>query len=139
MSFFAEIQTGIEIDGDTDEIRVSYPAEYRFSPEKQLIEYEEQAEDGIVHSRITVTKEAVDIERDSAAMPCLHLREGETTERSIETLYGSIPLTCRCERTLSKLDEHGGRIHLRYTLDIGGGESHNRVNIKVFERPSDLR
>ena len=133
MAFLAEILTKIEIDGDPDEIRVSYPAEYSFSPEKQLIEYQELTEDGIVHTKITVTADFVDIERDNAAMPCMHLREGETVCFNIETLFGSIPVTCRCERTLSKLDEHGGRIHLRYTLDMGGGESHNTVNIKISE------
>ncbi len=131
MPFKVEILTAIELDGDRDEIRADAPAEYRFSADKQIIEYNDMTEDGVVHTRITVSKDYIDIERDNAAMPCLHLREGEQTEMCIVTDYGEIPIECECERVLSRLDENGGRIHLRYSLDFCGGLSHYSVNIKI--------
>ena len=133
MAFVVEILTSIEMDGDTDSMRVCEPAEYSWSPEAQTVFYDSETEDGRVHTCITVTPEYVDIERDSAEMPCLHLREGEKTERVIRTAYGDIPFVCTCERVLSRLDGHGGRVHLRYTLELGGGLSHNSVNIKISE------
>lgn len=131
MGYIIDIRTTFDVEGELDSMQVTCPAEYSYTPEIQKVTYSEQNDDFIVNTTITITENCVDIERDNPAMPRLHLCVGESVQGRIDTGYGIIMTSYTAKRVLSKMRESGGMVFLEYVMDIGGAESHNRVNIKI--------
>jgi uncharacterized beta-barrel protein YwiB (DUF1934 family) len=131
MSYIIDIRTTFDVEGELDTMQVTCPAEYSYTPDMQKVTYSEQNDDFTVSTTITITENCVDIERDHPAMPGLHLCVGESVPGRIDTDFCTIVTCCTTERVLSKMRESGGMVFLEYVMDIGGAESHNRVNIKI--------
>lgn len=131
MSYIIDIRTTFDVEGELDTMQVTCPAEYSYTPDMQKVTYSEQNDDFTVSTTITITENCVDIERDHPAMPVLHLCVGESVPGRIDTDFGTIVTCCTTKRVLSKMRESGGMVFLEYVMDIGGAESHNRVNIKI--------
>lgn len=136
MGYIIDVRTTFNVEGQLDGMQVTCPTEYVYTPEMQKVTYSEQNDDVTVSTTITISEGCVDIERNHPAMPHLHLCEGETMQGRIDTAYGTIMTECRTKRVLSKMRESGGMVFLEYVMDIGGAESHNRVNIKIRKTDS---
>lgn len=133
MSYNVTVETSLLVEGMHDTITVKNECTYQYTPEKQIISYFEQTEDGNIPTHITVLDGCVDIEREHPAMPDMHICVGETSESNIETPYGSIAIICTPKRVYSRMDQNGGMVELMYAMNIGGADSQNRVCIKVSE------
>ncbi len=134
MDYRIKIETSFDVEGEKDSITVENECQYSYRPEIQVINYDEQTEDGAVPTCIVAEAECVDIKRRHPAMPDMHLRLGETVSASIETPYGSIPTTSTTKRVYVKMNEDGGLIDLEYVMDIGGAYSKNNVRITVCRK-----
>ena len=71
------------------------------------------------------------IKRTGPASVIFTLEPGVSHPSLYETSVGSIPMTVKNAFVDSHLTENGGTLHLRYTLELGGGDSFHEVSIQV--------
>lgn len=132
MEHVVEVKTLFELEDNSDELIVSCPARYEYTPERQTVEYDEYGENGeCTHTRVTSTAAGVDIDRSGTALPGLRLRVGERQNGVYSLEFGSIEIEYTAERIDCRLAESGGVLEMRYSMSIGGIASTNTVRLTV--------
>lgn len=134
MSYIVEVKSTFVTEDGEDGVTVTCPAQYRFSPERRVIRYEEYTDDGqCMHTRVVSTAEGVDIVREGGRMLSLTLREGRSFSHMYDVQYGSVKLEYTALSISDGLSGNGGVLTVRYHISIGGVDSENTVVMTVRE------
>ena len=105
--------------------------------ETWLLTYREGESSGLGDTRTTLEiapRRAV-LTRTGELSSRMVFQPGETHTSLYQTPYGRIPMTLRTLSLRSDLGERGGRVTIRYTMEIGGaaGETRLRLTVKTKE------
>lgn len=128
MEHFIDVSTTFLIDGESDDMIITCPASYTYTPDRQEIVYDEYSDDGTaIRTEIISQNNTVTIKRNGMGDTCFELCEGVTGREKYITPAGMIMLQYTARSVISELDRDGGKIDLLYTLDLGGVISENHV------------
>lgn len=132
MAYVVEVASTFVTEDGEDGMSVTCPAQYRFTPERRVIRYDEYGDEGqIMHTRVVSTTEGVDIIREGNSALDLRLRIGKTFSQTYELPYGAVTLEYTAEAIEDILTADGGALVVRYKIDIGGVPSLNTVRMTV--------
>ncbi len=132
MGYVVEVASTFATEDGEDGMTVSCPAQFRFTPERRLIRYDEYSDEGaVMHTRVVSTAEGVDIIREGNAALNLKLRVGQSFSQTYELPYGVFMLDYTAELVEDNLTADGGMLTVRYKIDIGGVPSINTVKMTV--------
>lgn len=121
---------GLE-NGGREETSSEYTASYEYRGGVARLEYTEQTEGGKVSTTVIARADHVIVERRGAVSSHFDFREG-VTDRSLYTVSPySFDAEITPKRVEVSLDENGGRIDLRYRMNIGGAEKSVRMSIWI--------
>lgn len=125
-------------DGETEQSELNSTASYRITPEQAEIVYTELDESGEVSGEtiITVLKDGlVTIQKTGFADALMILERGKTHPVKYSTMLGTMEMLLCALDIRAELDENGGRLQLRYLIDIGEAYSaQNAIDLRISLR-----
>ncbi|MBP3414856.1 MAG: DUF1934 domain-containing protein [Clostridia bacterium] len=131
-SFIINVNTVFEIDSERDSIEMTCPAQYDYSPDCVVVNYDEYGEDGAqVHTCLTVSGNTVEVKRSGSVQLCLLLREGMSGSERYDLGQNMILIDYYTDVVKTELDEEGGTIKLSYRIDFGGTVTKNTILLSV--------
>jgi len=132
MGYVVELNSTFVTEDGEDGMTVCCPAQYRYTPERRVIRYDEYGEDeAVMHVRVVSNTEGVDIIREGSTALDLRLRIGQTSKQTYELPYGTFMLEYTAESIEDNLTAEGGNLTVRYKIDVGGVPSVNTVSMTV--------
>ena len=138
MDYIVEVNSTFVTEDGEDGMSVSCPAQYRFTPERRVIRYDEYSDEGeVMHTRVVSTQDGVDIIREGNSALNLKLRIGQSFSQTYELPYGTFMLEYTAENIEDILTADGGTLTVRYKIDIGGVPSVNTVRMTVKKTVSN--
>ena len=126
-----------QVDGETGEIRIDTLGSYVKKGDHWYIAYKEYDEDDPNRYQTSILKiesgEKVTLMRDNSATRLI-LEKGKRHLCQYDTGYGSLMVGVFTSSFESTLNEQGGSLRVRYTLDINSSlSSNNEISIIVKE------
>ncbi len=121
-------------DGKVSVIEETAYGSYYERNGKQYVIYKTENEGGAVSSMIKLDGNEAVIKRNGDISSVMTFRAGKE-HRFLYTLpYGSVEMSVRTERLLSRLDAEGGTVELLYILTAQGDEYCNDMKITINKR-----
>ena len=126
-----------QVDGETGEIRIDTLGSYVKKGDHWYIAYKDYDEDDPNRYQTSILKiesgEKVTLMRDNSATRLI-LEKGKRHLCQYDTGYGSLMVGVFTSSFESTLNEQGGSLRVRYTLDINSSlSSNNEISIIVKE------
>ena len=121
-------------DGETDRSELFTKGEFREHNGAYYIDYDESEATGFSGSHVQLKAEGttVTMTRTGAAFSCLVFERGERHLCHYGTEYGDCMIGITTVSLNSILDENGGKIFVKYTLDVNAGLMlTNEISISV--------
>lgn len=115
-------------DGRSDVIAAEYSGRFYENNGKFYIMYKEDTD---VSCMIKVDKNVITVNRKGSASSVMVCEEGNSHTFSYHTQYGAIPMRVTTDKLTAELDKNGGKISLRYVLNVNGGNIENDMDIVV--------
>lgn len=108
---------------ETETTRLHTQGQMERDKDAWLLTYRESAESGMAGAAtcIRASADSVDIRRTGALNSRLLLEEGRRHVCRYDTGYGVLPLGVHTHRVENRLEEAGGHLRLRYSLEWEGG------------------
>lgn len=132
MAYVVEVASSFVTEDGEDGMTVTCPAQYRFTPERRLLRYDEYGDEGqVMHTRVVSTADGVDIIREGNSALNLMLRIGKSHTQTYQLPYGAVELEYTAEAIEDILTPDGGALVVRYRINIGGVPSVNTVRMTV--------
>ncbi len=124
-------------DGEEESISLSTVGEFRRDQDRFFITYNESAAtgfDGDVTSLEIESDKKVTLNRKGNSNTQLIIERGQRHLSHYNTGYGDLMVGIQAEAIQNHLDDSGGKLLLRYSLDVNASElSVNKLNITVKE------
>ena len=126
-----------QIDGETGEIRIDTLGSYVQKSDHWYIAYKEYDEDNPNRYQTSILKvennDKVTLMRDNSATRLI-LEKGKRHLCQYDTGYGQLMVGVFTSSFASTLNEKGGSLQVRYTLDINSSlSSNNEISITIKE------
>lgn len=121
-------------DGETDSTELFTRGEFREHNGEYFIDYDESEATGYSgsHVQLRISGGLITMTRTGAAFSSLMFERGERHFCHYGTEYGDCMIGITTVGLDSTLDENGGRIFIKYTLDVNAGLMlTNEITIKV--------
>ena len=121
-------------DEETDTSELFTVGEYRLHNGEYFIDYDESEATGYdgSHVQLRVNDKLVTMTRTGAAFSSLIFERGERHYCHYGTEYGDCMIGITTVGLDTDLDERGGRIFIKYTLDVNAGLMlTNEITIKI--------
>lgn len=128
MTAALRIHTRRQAEGEVSEETLTAAGVYRQLPAGWQLTYPEG--DGVTVTLAAAPGE-VTVTRRGAARSRMVFRPGERYEGVYGTPYGAFDLAVTTHSLLCSLTRSGGRVELRYTLTLGGGDAEMAIAIDV--------
>lgn len=133
-----EIKTEQTVDSDTDCIEFTTDARYGFKDGSYFVSYDESQlleVDGEVKTTLFVKPDnSIVLQRKGAYNSRMVIEKGIRNNCFYQTPHGELSLGIFGEKVFSRLDNNGGEISMKYTIDTGSQMlSRNNVNISIRE------
>ena len=133
-----EIKTEQTVDSDTDQIEFTTDARYGFKDGSYFVSYVESQlleVDGEVKTTLFVKPDnSIILQRKGAYNSCMVIEKGIRNNCFYQTPHGELSLGIFGEKVFSRLNNNGGEISMKYTIDTGSQMlSRNNVNISIRE------
>ena len=133
-----EIKTEQTVDSDTDQIEFTTDARYGFKDGSYFVSYDESQlleVDGEVKTTLFVKPDnSIVLQRKGAYNSRMVIEKGIRNNCFYQTPHGELSLGIFGEKVFSRLDNNGGEISMKYTIDTGSQMlSRNNVNISIRE------
>jgi uncharacterized beta-barrel protein YwiB (DUF1934 family) len=133
-----KIITEQTVDSDTDQIEFTTDARYGFKDGSYFVSYDESRlldVDGEVKTTLFVKPDnSIVLQRKGAYNSRMVIEKGIRNNCFYQTPHGELSLGIFGEKVFSKLDNNGGKISMKYTIDTGSQMlSRNIVNISIRE------
>ena len=133
-----KIITEQTVDSDTDQIEFTTDARYGFKDGSYFVSYDESRlldVDGEVKTTLFVKPDnSIVLQRKGAYNSRMVIEKGIRNNCFYQTPHGELSLGIFGEKVFSKLDNNGGKISMKYTIDTGSQMlSRNKVNISIRE------
>lgn len=137
-NYLISIKGTQKLDGDSGEITLTTLGSYIIKDENRFIIYKEYDPDNSRVSTTSILKvdqgNTVTLMRGGAGHTRLVLEQGKRHLCQYDTGFGSMMVGIFTSKVRSRLDEKGGKLEMRYTLDINSGlNSVNEILITVKE------
>ncbi|MBQ6039682.1 MAG: DUF1934 domain-containing protein [Oscillospiraceae bacterium] len=127
-------------DGETDRSELNTTAHYRYSPNETEIVYTELDENGNENGETVITVLAdnlVTIHKTGFTEAVMILECGKTHAVRYNTMLGTMDMLLCALDVKQDLHSSGGRLQLRYLIDIGEAYSaQNSIDLRVSLRSS---
>lgn len=116
-----------------EDTKIEFCCEGNFFEKKGVfyLFYTEMTEVGDTHIRLVAEKDSVKLYRTGASKATMEYKNGYTYSFHYTVPYGDILMTLHTFELEQQLDENGGTIYLRYSLDIQGEIFENDMNITI--------
>ncbi|MEA5050836.1 MAG: DUF1934 domain-containing protein [Oscillospiraceae bacterium] len=128
-------------DGDTDRLSLSTLGKFYKKDDDYYISYTETEATGYNGAVTTLRVEAdrrVTMSRTGEAVSQLTLEKGRKHMCHYDTGFGSFMLGVRADTIENRLTDKGGRLRLRYALDLNATQlSENELDITVRENKNN--
>ena len=126
-----------QIDGETGEIRIDTLGSYVKKGDHWYIAYKEYDEDAPNRYQTSILKveknDKMTLMRDNSATRLI-LEKGKRHLCQYDTGYGQLMVGVFTSSFSSHLDEQGGSLRVRYTLDINSSlSSNNEISVTIKE------
>lgn len=126
-----------QIDGETGEIRIDTLGSYVKKGDHWYIAYKEYDEDDPNRYQTSILKveknDKMTLMRDNSATRLI-LEKGKRHFCQYDTGYGQLMVGVFTSSFSSNLDERGGSLRVRYTLDINSSlSSNNEISVTIKE------
>ena len=121
-------------DGVTDESELFTRGEYRIHKGAFYIDYDESEATGFVnsHARLEVDKGVMTLTRTGSTFSNLVFEDGVRHFCHYGTEYGDCMVGITTQELSHSLNDNGGMVHLRYSVDVNSGlMTENEITIKV--------
>ena len=121
-------------DGETDTSELFTRGEFRQHKGEYFIDYDESEATGFdgSHVQLRINDKLVTMTRTGAAFSCLVFERGERHYCHYGTEYGDCMIGITTVGLDADLDENGGRVYIKYTLDVNAGLMlTNEITIKI--------
>ena len=133
-----KIITEQTVDSDTDQIEFTTDARYGFKDGSYFVSYDESRlldVDGEVKTTLFVKPDnSIVLQRKGAYNSRMVIEKGIRNNCFYQTPHGELSLGIFGEKVFSELDNNGGKISMKYTIDTGSQMlSRNKVNISIRE------
>ena len=133
-----EIKTEQTVDSDTDQIEFTTDARYGFKDGSYFVSYDESRlleVDGEVKTTLFVKPDnSIVLQRKGAYNSRMVIEKGIRNNCFYQTPHGELSLGIFGEKVFSRLNNNGGEISMKYTIDTGSQMlSRNNVNISIRE------
>ena len=133
-----EIKTEQTVDCDTDQIEFTTDARYGFKDGSYFVSYDESQlleVDGEVKTTLFVKPDnSIVLQRKGAYNSRMVIEKGIRNNCFYQTPHGELSLGIFGEKVFSRLNDNGGEISMKYTIDTGSQMlSRNNVNISIRE------
>ena len=133
-----EIKTEQTVDSDTDQIEFTTDARYGFKDGSYFVSYDESQlleVDGEVKTTLFVKPDnSIVLQRKGAYNRRMVIEKGIRNNCFYQTPHGELSLGIFGEKVFSRLNDNGGEISMKYTIDTGSQMlSRNNVNISIRE------
>jgi len=123
-------------DARGDDIELVTAGTYTYGEECSTCEYLESELTGMDGTRTTITADAngVTVTREGSVNMQMVFREGEKHYCLYKTPFGAMSFDIDTQSVLTKLGEKGGRMEIKYALDImQSGANRNTVLVDIRE------
>ncbi len=133
-----KIITEQTVDSDTDQIEFTTDARYGFKDGSYFVSYDESRlleVDGEVKTTLFVKPDnSIVLQRKGAYNSRMVIEKGIRNNCFYQTPHGELSLGIFGEKVFSRLNDNGGEISMKYTIDTGSQTlSRNNVNISIRE------
>jgi uncharacterized beta-barrel protein YwiB (DUF1934 family) len=133
-----EIKTEQTVDSSTDQIEFTTDARFGFKDGSYFVSYDESRlleVDGEVKTTLFVKPDnSIILQRKGAYNSRMVIEKGVRNNCFYMTPHGELSLGIFGEKVFSQLDNNGGKISMKYTIDTGLQLlSRNSVNISIRE------
>ena len=121
-------------DGMTDESELFTRGEFRVHKGSYFIDYDESEATGFEgsHAQLQVDKERMTMTRTGTTFSSLVFENGVRHYCHYGTEYGDCMVGITTQVLSHSLDENGGMVHLKYSVDVNAGLiTENEITIKV--------
>ena len=110
-------------DDQTDRSELNTIAYYRYAPDKIEIHYPELDEDGEPCGKTKITifpNRIVTVDKIGFVVTKMVLEAGKAHFATYDTIAGSLDMIVSAIDIIPRLDSQGGRLYLRYMLELNG-------------------
>lgn len=121
-------------DGMTDESELFTRGEFRVHKGAYYIDYDESEATGYEgsHAQLRVDKAGMTMTRTGTTFSNLVFENGVRHFCHYGTEYGDCMVGITTQELSNSLDENGGTVHLKYSVDVNAGlMTENEITIKV--------
>lgn len=115
-------------DGNSDVIKTEYNGRFYENNGKFYIMYKE---DSGVSCMIKIDKNVITVNRKGGASSVMICEEEAVHNFLYHTQYGAIQMSVQTNKLFYELDGNGGKIRLKYVLNVNGGHIENDMDITV--------
>ncbi|MBQ8931898.1 MAG: DUF1934 domain-containing protein [Ruminiclostridium sp.] len=125
------------VDGESDKTELFTVGTMESCENGYRLYYDESEATGFEGSKVTVTvtDDSVVVERTGKAISTLIIERGKKHHCHYGTEFGEFLIGVNTDEVRNDLDESGGEVYLKYTLDINSSlMSENEMKIKVKEK-----
>ena len=125
------------VDGESDKTELFTIGTMEPYENGYRLHYDESGATGFEGSKVTVsvTADSVVVERTGKAISTLIIERGKKHHCHYGTEYGDFLIGVNTDEVTNNLNEQGGEVYLKYTLDINSSlMSENEMKIKVKEK-----
>lgn len=131
------------VNGEYDKVELQTTAAYILKNGSKYITYKEyDAQNPEKHYRTTVKVDpnnTVTVMKGGDGTHHLILEQGKRHKCEYATAFGSLFLGVYTENVKINLNEHGGELHVKYSIDIESElASRNELTLKIKEANSDV-
>ncbi len=122
------------VDGFTDESELFTKGEFRFHKGSYFIDYDESEATGYdgSHVQLRIDDKMMSLTRTGNAFSSLVFENKTRHFCHYGTEYGDCMVGITTNDLTEELNEKGGKIHLKYTVDVNGGlMTENEITISV--------
>ena len=119
------------MDGEQDESTMQVPGTLETEIGGFALRYTERMDGAETQVLIRTDGHRAVIKRTGDASVTFTLLPNIPHDCEYVTDAGTIPMTVKDASVESSLSESGGTLHLRYTLELGGGDSEHEISIHV--------
>lgn len=121
MKAFITVKSCQTIDGNKDETELTALGNYEYSDGHCVLEYDEAGETDSESSHTTLEvlgNDKLDMVRTGASATEIIIEPEKTHYSQYSTPYGALNICINSKYVRSSLDEFGGRVRARYSLDF---------------------
>ena len=126
-------------DGESDKAELFTKGEFRPHDGAYYIDYDESEATGFdgSHVQLKITGSTVSMTRTGKAFSCLIFERGQRHLCHYGTEYGDCMIGITTSALDSSINENGGRVYVKYTIDVNAGlmlTNEITINVKLNKK-----